>query len=283
MGKHFVMAETQVNYQGMSEFLQHVGAPEWASPDAVTGGELLAEVAGRLCYKSFAVGLNPNVTRVREGNHDYIGNILKQKHGSVLEHATTSVAFMDVTRIFTHELVRHRPGIAFSQESQRFVRLDTFNVYIPELTDVFKDIQLEMDVPHEEATVLAQENQAIFLDHTSRMTDSIQVAIQQMIHEIGLNWDKMSFHNKKQLTSAFRRFIPGGVTTNILVTANHRLWRHIIQNRTSAGAEEEIAWMFGSVARDFQVRYPAFYQDIIEHAPTKECHWEQYTFANEKV
>jgi thymidylate synthase (FAD) len=87
---------------------------------------------GRLCYKSFGTEMNANITRVREGNEGYIGNILKTQHGSVLEHASATIGFIDVSPVVTHELVRHRAGTAFSQVSMRFVRLQEIGFYMPQ-------------------------------------------------------------------------------------------------------------------------------------------------------
>ena len=44
----------------------------------------LAEFMGRLCYRSFEPGLNPNVTRVRPNNAAHLKNIIATGHGSVL-------------------------------------------------------------------------------------------------------------------------------------------------------------------------------------------------------
>ena len=38
----------------------------------------------------------------------------------------------NVSRVATHELVRHRAGVAVSQESLRFVRLDDLPFWFPE-------------------------------------------------------------------------------------------------------------------------------------------------------
>src|SRR5438270_235547 len=57
----------------------------------------------------------------RRSNADYIGNILEQRHGSVLEHAVWSFLITGVSRALTHELIRHRAGFGYSQESQRYV------------------------------------------------------------------------------------------------------------------------------------------------------------------
>ena len=64
------------------------------------------------CYRSWEPGLNPNVRKVPVKDQEaYLQNILKQQHGSVLEHAAASrFVLHNVSRVFTHEIVRHRPG-----------------------------------------------------------------------------------------------------------------------------------------------------------------------------
>jgi len=118
----FLLARPSLNIQGLHDYLRAIDVPEWTT-DASSDAEAIVEVAGRSCYRSFAPGLNPSVTKVRNGNKDYLENILKVQHGSVLEHATWTFVFFNVSRILTHELVRHRAGVAISQESLRFVRL----------------------------------------------------------------------------------------------------------------------------------------------------------------
>src|SRR5687767_13597648 len=89
-----------------------------------TDGERLAEFAGRLCYMSQR---NPASRATRE----YLDNIKKQGHGSVLEHATYSLLLEGVSRSLTHELVRHRAGFAYSQLSQRYVDESVADFVIP--------------------------------------------------------------------------------------------------------------------------------------------------------
>jgi len=89
-----------------------------------TDGERLAEFAGRLCYMSQR---NPAQRSTRE----YLVNILKQGHGSVLEHANYSLLIEGVSRSLTHELVRHRAGFAYSQLSQRYVDESEASFVVP--------------------------------------------------------------------------------------------------------------------------------------------------------
>lgn len=77
-------------------------------------GERLAEFAGRLCYMSQH---NPAGRTTAE----YLENIKKQRHGSVLEHANYSLLLEGVSRSLTHELVRHRAGMAYCLDGDTLV------------------------------------------------------------------------------------------------------------------------------------------------------------------
>lgn len=265
--KVFVIAETRINYDGLDKMLAAIGATNWNKPSS-TPPELLVEVAGRMCYKSFEVGLNPNVTKIREGNKEYIGNILKQRHGSVLQHATTTIAFIDVSRVFTHELVRHVAGTAVSQESMRYVRMEDIGVYIPEC------------IYEEGGEVLATFTDAVL---------SAEKSYAKLV-ELTLKDDNTPFHKKKTLTSALRRIAPGGHSTNIIMTANHRAWRHMIELRTEKAGdptkftvEEEIRLAFVEVGRIFSAMYPAFYQDMHAVTHTDSGEIVGWAFNNSKV
>lgn len=96
----FHLAHTEVN-PDCTKYLDFLGAKDW-NTDAQNGAELLIEIAGRRCYKSFGTDLNPNLTRVREGNRDYINNILNSKHGSVIEHCYDTFAIENVSRVFCY-------------------------------------------------------------------------------------------------------------------------------------------------------------------------------------
>lgn len=238
--KVFLVGETRLVEGGLQAYLEHVGAPDWKS-DAPSDSELLCEVMGRLCYRSFEPGLNPNVTRVREGNAPYLANILNVGHGSVLEHGMLNFIFADVSRVVTHELVRHRTGTAISQESLRFVRLDSLSAYVP---------------------IHIRENEAgmeIFT-RTFEQLEEIQKEL-AYLYEID---DAKDFSEKKKLTSAFRRMAPIGVATTIGWSSNFRTLRHVIEMRTDPHAEEEIRLLFGKVYHLVKERYPNLFSDYEE-------------------
>lgn len=268
--KVFFVAETISNGDGINALLEHVGAPEWET-DAPSSTEAVIEIGGRLCYKSFKPGLNPNVTKVREGNRPYLGNILAQRHGSVLQHASVTLAFVDVSRVFTHEAVRHVAGTAFSQESLRYVRLTELRMYYPEAFHMPTILGLlqeryaaggapeqltDADI-HRLASEACERLLELFVS-TGAYLEDVQRKITDLL---GLDHVDGNFHLKKAVTSAMRRLAPEGLGTNILMTANHRAWRHIIEMRTSGGAEEEIRLAQYEAYKFMKAKYPNLYQD----------------------
>lgn len=265
--KVFLIGETRVVEEGLRAFLEHIGVPDWQS-DAPTDSEKVIEVMGRLCYLSFEPGLNPNVTKIREHNQEYLGNILGVKHGSVIEHPVMNFVFADVSRVFTHELVRHRVGRAYddrdelrdsglyefitldpglnltegtavSQESLRFVRFENLGFWVP--------------------SVIAENPKALELWLEKVLLDE---AYQQKLTEVLGIPEMKSFHKKKEATSAIRRVVGMGVATNVGWSANVRTARWCLEARTHPGAEEELRLGFGKLGEIVTQRYPNLFGDF---------------------
>lgn len=237
--KVFLVGETRVIEDGLAAFLRHAGAPEWQS-DAVSDTEKIIEVMGRLCYRSFKPGLNKNVTKIRESSKDYLENILKVKHGSVIEHPVMNFIFTDVSRVFTHELVRHRAGVAISQESLRFVRLDNLGQWLP--------------------TVIREDERA--MEIFAKTFDGLEKLQLKLADHFKLDEEGLPFAKKKVLTSAMRRIAPIGLATSIGWSANPRTLRWVLEMRTDPHAEEEIRLVFGKVGKIVTQRYPNLFGDF---------------------
>src|SRR5439155_5923963 len=50
-----------------------------------------------------------------------ISNVIESGHGSTIEHVVFTLGISGVSRTLSHQLVRHRAGVAFDQQSQRYV------------------------------------------------------------------------------------------------------------------------------------------------------------------
>lgn len=238
--KAFLIAETKIDGATMDAALQHLGVDGWTS-DGGTDADVLTEFAGKSCYMSFDKNLNLNLTKVGgRPNSAYIQDgIIGNKHGSVLEHSTVTFFLTNVSRVVTHELVRHRAGTAFSQTSGRYVRSNDVDMFLPKEIAAFPDA-----VP-------------VFQRAVREMEENIA----ELVEITGIE-DMTDFGLKKRLTSAFRRLIGNGQANHLVMTANHRAWRHVIEMRTSVHAEEEIRVIMSDVAQQLKAKFPTIYADM---------------------
>lgn len=176
--------------------------------ESAKDGEHLIEFSGRGCYKSKH---KPNAAT--RANGDYIANIIRQRHLSVLEHASVSFWVEGVSRSLTHELIRHR-HFSFSQESQRFVTYasDTDPVYHP-----------------------AYDND---VEARRVLKDLWQRAL------VEYNWLYDHFREKgltrKQSAEAAREVLPNACPTSLVVTGNFRAWYEFMPKRNSPSADAQI-------------------------------------------
>ena len=103
----FLVARPKVDYEAMAAYLREVGGERWLErldrDQLGNDAQDLAEFAGKMCYRSWEPGLNPNVRKVREDQEAYLQNILKQAHGSVLEHVSFTFVLHNVSRVFCYD------------------------------------------------------------------------------------------------------------------------------------------------------------------------------------
>ncbi len=200
-----------------------------------TDGERLAEFAGRLCYMSQK---NP----AKRNTRDYLENIKKQGHGSVLEHANYSLLLEGVSRSLTHELVRHRAGFAYSQLSQRYVDESEANFVVPPA--IIGDELLE----------------ASWRTQIEEAQRSYVGLVEQLMERYSWVGDKI--HRRKMAREAARGVLPNSTETKIVVTANARAWRTMLELRAGEGAELEIRRCAIAILRLLQRETPAFFSDF---------------------
>ena len=127
------------------EFLEEIEA---ARIEGLNDGEILCSFYAKACYASLTNKKNKNITKTR-AIADNIKSILDSGHGSVIEHVQLNFMITNCSRVFTHELVRHRVGVAFSQTSGRYVRSDVLNVVIDPILepayDLFEEARLYLE------------------------------------------------------------------------------------------------------------------------------------------
>jgi thymidylate synthase (FAD) len=179
----------------MAENAEGWDGKNWLESDEADGDKLV-EQAGRACYWSYEKG--------RKTNYDYLDNIIRSGHGSVLEHACWTFGIKGVSRSLTHELVRHR-HLSFSQLSQRYVVGADEYVLPPGL-------------PLEALS-----------DFTSACRASTE-AYNRLIEQLP---------DTKAGREIARAVLPNATATRIVVTANTRALRSLLALRGGLGADAE--------------------------------------------
>jgi len=216
------MAEIFKN-QGSHKILAIMSGLEKTSPE-------LIEMAGRTAYQSR--------DKITEGSAvKFVEMIRKRGHESVLEHSSMTVEFDNVSRGFTHELVRHRLA-SFTQESTRYVDESDFRVIVPPTRDE-NDKIVELELPNNEKVKVS-------------FSDWVNLNEQMYRGLRSADW----------VPEDARQILPIGIKSQIVITANFREWRHIFKLRTNPRAHWEIRRVLTNLLKEVKGKIPVIFEDI---------------------
>ena len=185
------------------------------TPDA----EKLIETAGRTSYLSFD-------KQGKDTEKAFIRMLIKNGHLSVLEHAYATFRISEVSRAFTHQLVRHRL-CSFTQQSQRYVDERNFSYVEPESIR-------NNPKAHSIFTEFISEAKKIYSE----------------LQRLGIKNEDARF------------VLSNAVGSQIVVTANLREWRHIIDLRGSPDAQWEIRNVSIEILNILKKHAPAVFEDL---------------------
>jgi thymidylate synthase (FAD) len=181
--------------------------------------EKLIEAAGRTSYLSFP--------KQRENSEKtFIRMLIKNQHLSVLEHAYATFRISNVSRAFTHQLVRHRL-CSFIQQSQRYVDESNFNYIEP---DSIKE---------------NPEAHTIFIDLMDRAKEAYI-----KLHKLGVRKEDA------------RYVLPNATGSQIVMSANFREWRHIIGLRGKPQSQWEIRRVAIEILKILKKHAPTVFGDF---------------------
>jgi len=229
----YLVGRQTLDDEEIARFLADHNVVGW-STDTPNAAEALPEVAGRLCYMSFA---KPRPG----GNKTYLGHIKEVGHGSVLEHTVWNFIITGVSRSFTHELVRHRAGFGYSQLSQRYVDESVADFVEPDC--IADDPKL-----HEVWRSAVEHAQEAYI----KLVEGLQAKFAEVE-------DKTL--RRKLARQAARSVLPNATETKIFVTANARAWRHFIELRCNEHAETEIRIVAAKILEVLQREAPSLFGD----------------------
>ena len=158
--------------------------------------ERIIAMAARLCYTKGMTIADLDQKLTDKKCRDMVLKIVENRHHSCLEHANFTFGIEDVSRNFTHQLVRHR-NTSYEQQSLHYLKADIdFKVVQPNLDQLQ---QLRWN----------QTKKATFEVYTEMLKEGIP-------------------------REDARHILPGGIETKIISTANLRQWMHFIKVRSCA-------------------------------------------------
>ncbi|MBX6316084.1 MAG: FAD-dependent thymidylate synthase [Isosphaeraceae bacterium] len=229
----YLLSRQTIDEAELSRFLEEEGAETWQT-DTLVAAEKLVEVAGRLCYQSYA--------RPRPGgNAAYINHILESGHGSVLEHAVFTLLITGVSRSLTHELIRHRAGWAYSQRSQRYVDESRAAFVVPPA--IAEDLELYL----------------LWWEAVQAGQRAYQQLAERLMEKLSHVEDRTL--RRKRAREAARSVLPNATATEICVTANARALRHFIELRGHSAADAEIRQLALAILGRLQAECPHLFGD----------------------
>lgn len=210
----------------------------WTPPEFLRYQLQIIEHAGRISYQS-EKGLVTDETA-----QSFIKKILKNGHESVVEHGFMTVMFDNVSRGFTHELVRHRLA-AFTQESTRYVDYAKGSDEI-DLTGISMNFIIPPDWDEDLKIKLGQ-GQTITLREALEKIENFYVA----------------FRQAGMAPESARQLLPNALKAQIVMSANFREWRHVFELRLSKKAHWEIRSVMGHLLDEVQKIVPVIFDDFI--------------------
>src|SRR5438093_10457273 len=228
----YLVGRQVMDSRELDRFLADHGV-SWQT-DTEVAAEYLTEVAGRVCYMSFA---KPRPG----GNKVYLDHIKEVGHGSVLEHAVWNFIFCGVSRSLTHELIRHRAGFGYSQLSQRYVDESVAEYVEPDC--IAEDPEL-----HQLWLETGSQSHQAYMKLAAGLQESFKDEPDKTLR-------------RKLARQAARSVLPNATETKIFVSANAQALRHFIELRGSRHAEVEIRKLAVKVLQIMQQEAPHIFHD----------------------
>lgn len=186
------------------------------------------ERAARTCYKS-----EDKILDQAESAKKLIRKLIENGHEAMLEHSILSVKFI-CDRGVSHELVRHRMA-SFAQESTRYCNYskDKFGKEITVIAPV----------------AFARGSKAYYIWTTA--CSFAEVSYFDLLNDGASPQDA-------------RAVLPNSLKTEVVITANYREWRHILELRCSEKAHPEMRRLMLPLLEDLHGRIPVIFDDIFD-------------------
>jgi thymidylate synthase (FAD) len=218
-------------------FLESENA-NWIRTADASDSEEIVEAAGRVCYMSFGERQSPRT------NPEYLQNLVRLGHESVLEHVAWSFVLAGVSRAFTHQLVRHRVGFAFSQLSQQYRDQGDFEPVRPAAVDLDERVA------------------AVWGDAMSTARSAYREILSFLEADDDLRLPAEKRERIRAIRSAARSVLPEATESVIFMTVNARAARHFLAVRGAIRGDEEMRVVSAAMLSALTREAPGLFSDF---------------------
>lgn len=172
--------------------------------------EKMAAIAARMCYTpKTATEMMDNLTDEEIGRMVMKG--IESHHDSLFEHITFTFVVEGVSRVLSHQFVRHRVGTTFHQKSQRHVKSSIFKESVtppsiaqkPEALKEFRKILREIDTAYEKliAMGISKDDARFVYPNATETQLMVTMNARQLIHFFSLRCCKRASWEIQQMAN----------------------------------------------------------------------------------
>ena len=154
--------------------------------------------------------------------------LINMGHESPLEHVSFTFAVEGISRACSHQLVRHRIA-SYSQQSQRYVKLDQFEYIIP------KEIEAIDEAKEVFINAMKQDQEAY-----DKLVDILFEKHYNNLIKIGKNEKEAKREAEKKSIEDARYVFPNACETKLVFTMNTRTLYNFLHHRCCERAQWEI-------------------------------------------
>jgi thymidylate synthase (FAD) len=217
----------------------------------------LVSAAARLCYSR--VGAQDILEDLSQEKVDKFLNLLiEMGHQSPIEHASFTFAVEGVSRVLTHQLVRHRIA-SYSQQSQRYVKLDGFEYIIPpHIAEDPEAKELFQKAMQEDQSYYDKLVQLLYNRHYERLKEE--------------EGEKKAHQSAEKLAIEDARYVfPNACETKIVFTMNARALYNFFRLRCCSRAQWEIRALAEEMLRQVRQVAPILFKNAGPACLTGPC------------
>src|SRR5450755_1118734 len=260
------MATHQYQPSASMEFQVETGAPRVTLRNSFAHSFDSAIAAARTCYSTRLIGPEEitDKQRVMIGSGTYFGG-----HHTVYQHAHFEFGLENISRQFVWSFLHAHPFYNSEQQSQRYVRLDRSQAYIPPESPRFGPAERAI---YEKAIARAWEHYRELtrvLEPTARAILSDIWHVSEMSHP--LRAQKVERQSGKRAIEVARYVLPVAAFTTMVHTLSgivlHRLWRMSTACDTPNEARAVIGAMVAHVREVDAQFFDRFGTEPVEEIP----------------